>query len=277
LELKMRKTKLFILIILLLAITTGCTKATIKYEIDKKYNVSLNYHVNIDLVDLDQELKNGINNLARVTVKYYQEMGFIANTTFNDDNIELDLTLTKANNNYEEAFQTLNELLTNPDISFLLSVDQANKVETFDSSFSLDLKTDLSKIISATGIDNLPLSLKTAIDTELAASEVSLEFILPYSTVIEKSESITVVNDNDQTYLKMAINLDEPSEFNIVTRMSLDNGKMLPVDIDTSIIETQKRIDLYHTLYYVGLAFTSAAVISFVILIVHKKAKKTSD
>ena len=273
----MCKTKLFILIILLLAITTGCTKATIKYEIDKKYNVSLNYHVNIDLVDLDQELKNGINNLARVTVKYYQEMGFIANTTFNDDNIELDLTLTKANNNYEEAFQTLNELLTNPDISFLLSVDQANKVETFDSSFSLDLKTDLSKIISATGIDNLPLSLKTAIDTELAASEVSLEFILPYSTVIEKSESITVVNDNDQTYLKMAINLDEPSEFNIVTRMSLDNGKMLPVDIDTSIIETQKRIDLYHTLYYVGLAFTSAAVISFVILIVHKKAKKTSD
>ena len=163
----MRKNKLFLIIMILLFITTGCGKVNIKYEIDDEYNVSLNYHVNINLVDLDQEIKDGISDLVSATIETYEKKGFIADTNINSDNIELDLTLTKANSNYEDAFQTLNELLTDPDISFLLSVDQVDKVETFESSLSLDLKTDLSKIISATGIDNLPLSLRTTIYTKI--------------------------------------------------------------------------------------------------------------
>ncbi len=249
----MKKISTCILFLLILFIFTGCTQAKIKYEIDDKFNVILQYTANIDLSDLDKELSSGINGLVRRTVKDYESRGFKSSTKYSDNAIQLDLKLVKENDSLESAYQSLKEIMIDPEISFLLSVDMSTKTEKFQSALALELETDLPLIIDSTKINDLPPTIKNSILDNLDKSKIELEFVLPTSSIVEQSDSIIVTNQDNRTIINTTVSNDTSTLFRVVTKTSLDNGKFLFKDMDQSIIESENKITLYtYTLYALG-------------------------
>jgi len=267
----MKKLSTSILVLLILFIFTGCTQAKVKYEIDDKFNVILQYTANIDLSELDNELSIGINGLVRRTVKDYVSRGFKSYTEYSDNSIQLDLRLIKENDSLEKAYQTLNEILVDPEISFLLSVDMNTKTEKFQSALILELEMDLPLIIESTRINDLPPTIKNSILDNIDKSKIELEFILPTSSIIEKSDSITVTNQDNKTIFSSEVSNESSTVFRVVTKTSLDNGKFLFKDMDQSIIESENKINLYtFALYTLGVLI----IITIVGLAIYIKKSK---
>lgn len=250
----MKKIGTFIIILLTLFMLTGCTQAKVKYEIDDTFNVILHYTATIDLSDFDKELSIGIKGLVHRAVKDYVSRGFKSNTEFSDNSIQLDLRLTKENDNLENAYQTLNEILIDTEISFFLSVDMSTKTEKFLSALVLELETDLPLIIDSTRINDLPPTIKNTILDNINTSNIELEFVLPTSTVVEKSGSISVSNSDNKTIFNSIISNDSSTIFRVVTKTSLDNGKFLSKDFENSIIESENKLNIYtYVLYILGI------------------------
>jgi len=249
----MKKIYTSILVLLILFIFTGCTQAKVKYEIDEQFNVILQYTANIDLSELDNELSIGINGLVRRTVKDYVSRGFKSYTEYSDNSIQLDLRLIKENDSLEKAYQTLNEILIDPEISFMLSFDMNTKIEKFQSALALELETDLPLIIESTRVNDLPPTIKNSILDNLSKSKIELELVFPTSSIVEQSDSIIVTNQDNKTIINTTVSNDTTTLFRVVTKTSLDNGKFLYKDMDQSITETKNRVNFYtYTIYFLG-------------------------
>lgn len=249
----MKKISTCILFLLILFIFTGCTQAKIKYEIDDKFNVILQYTANIDLSDLDKELSSGITGLVRRTVKDYESRGFKSSTKYSDNSIQLDLKLVKENDSLESAYQSLKEIMIDPEISFLLSVDMSTKTEKFQSALALELETDLPLIIDSTKVNDLPPTIKNSILDNLEKSKIELELVLPTSSIAEQSDSIIVTNLDNRTIINTTVSNDSSTLFRIVTKTSLENGRILLMNMDQSIIETENKVNFYtYTIYFLG-------------------------
>lgn len=246
----MKKMMTRIVVLLVLFVLTACTQAKVKYEIDQKFNVILHYTANIDLTEMDKELSIGVNNLVRKTVKDYESRGFKSNTEYNDNLIQLDLKLIKENDSLKNAYQTLNEIMLDPEISFLLSVDMNSKTEKYQSALVLEIETDIPLILESTRINDLPPIIKNDILDKINSSTVELEFVIPTSNIVDNSDSIIVSNLDNKTIFSSKISNDSTTIFRVVTKTSLDNGKFLLKDMDNSIIESKDKINLYKYVIY---------------------------
>lgn len=267
----MKKISTKILVLLILFVFTGCTQAKVRYEIDDKFNVVLQYTANIDLSDLDKELSTGIKGLVRRTVKDYESRGFKSSTVYSDNAIQLDLRLVKENDSLENAYQSLKEIMIDPEISFLLSVDMSTKTEKFQSALVLELETDLPLIIDSTKVNDLPPTIRNSILDNIDKSKIELELVIPTSSIVEQSDSIIVSNQDNRTIINTTVSNDTNTLFRVVTKTSLENGKIIYNDMDQSITESENRINIYTNVLYILGILIFVNIIGLVLYI--KKSK----
>ena len=264
----MKKSRLMTMILMGFLLLTGCTKAKIIYEIDSNHNVILDYQAQIDLSKADRDLRNGVTTLVEDTVAHYENMGFKTTLDITETMIEFDMILTKPNNSYQEAYETLRAIMIDPKISFLLQVDFVYQIEKYEHSLDLSFNTDFSLILDAAGFNRMPLKLREELLQQLNESELTIDVILPHSTIVNYNDEVTIWNQDQKTYIYLPIDLTDISNFAIVSRMSVDNDQTLPMDINSSIAKTHKQIETYTIITYSAIAvggISMMAMIGFLI------------
>jgi len=267
----MKKIKRLCSLLILLSILYGCMKVDINYGIDEKYKVQLVYHVQMDNTVLSREEGIRVRNMMRELVQDYEGKGFVF-AGENDEIIDFTLTLEKQANSYEEAFEYLKEMITNSEISFFLKAEVSSHSEKYEQVLDFYFETDLSQIVVASYIDDLPPSIKNTLYERMEASEVNFYLTLPTSNVVNINEGVEVTTANRKTIFKLPISWSESSIMDLTTRMSLDDGKMTPYSIDDSIENTKRQASLYNALFYVGIAGAIISMVGFAYLSMKKKS-----
>ncbi len=267
----MKKNKLIILLLLWLLLLAGCTKANIIYEIDANHNVILNYQGQIDLSSADRDLKNGVTNLIKDTVTHYENIGFETSLDITETMIEFDMILSKPTNSFQEAYETLKTVMIDPTISFLLQVDLVYHIEEYEHSLDLAFDTDLSFILNAAGFNNMPLKLREELSSQLNESELTIDVILPYSTIVDQNDEVVIRYQDQKTHIYLPIALSEKSSFAIVSRMSVDNDQVLPMDMNSSISKTNKQIQTFNMITYSAITIGGISIISLIGYLIKSK------
>lgn len=258
----MKIIKTLLLVVFIGLTLSACTEAKIKYEIDKQYNVNLHYTATIDLSNVDNETRRGVLELCQTIEEEYMNIGFISNSEFDKSMIKIDLLLTKKNSNLEEAYSTLHELLINPDISYMLYSDITSSNEKYQSAYNIEFETDLPAILDSTGMNDLPPTIKNPLIEQINASNIMIELVLPYSTIVEMSESMNHSNTDTESILSMKINNDSPTNFKVMGKISLSNNKVIPKDMESSIQSTINNLNLFNYLIVGGGALSVISIIS---------------
>jgi len=272
----MKKMKKIVSLIFLLVALCGCLKVDVNYSIDEKYNVKLVYDIQMDIdrETIDSDTEKDIKKIFRDISKEYEKQGFIVSGELNEA-INFTLTLEKKASNYEEAYAILQDMVLDSNISFFLVADISTEVEAYEQVYNFYFETDLSRIVKATQLHELPPSIRNQLYEGMEASEISLSLSLPKINIVEMSDGIEVIESKKETKFKMPIDWEEPSIMKLVLRMSLDNNKMLPYSIDESIQKTNDQINLYNALFFGGIggAGITLGVLAY-ITIKNKKEKQ---
>jgi hypothetical protein len=267
----MKKIKRLCSLLILLSVLYGCMKVDINYSIDEKYKVKLVYHVQMDYTVFSGEEGLRVRNMMRELVRDYEGKGFVF-AGKNDETIDFTLTLEKQADSYEEAFKYLKEMITNPEISFFLKAEVSSHSEKYEQVIDFYFETNLSQIVTASNIDDLPPSIKNTLFERMKSSEVNFYLTLPTSNVVNVNEAVEVTTANRKTIFKLPISWDESSVMDLTIRMSLDDGKMTPYSIDDSIENTKRQASLYNVLFYVGIAGGIISMGGFAYLSMKKKS-----
>lgn len=260
----MKTLKTLLTLLIVVFSLSACTDAKIKYEIDQKNTVSLHYTANIDLTNLDVETRNGLVDLCKKMEEEYKTIGFVSKSEFSKSFIVMDMRLDKKTSNLDEAYSTLKDLMINPDISFLLSTDISTITETYQSAYQIELETNLPAILHSTGMNDLPPTIKNPLIEKLNLSNVTLELVLPLSTIVSMSDDITHLDVENKTILSQKIKTDDSTVFNVIGKISLENGKIIPIDMESNIQNTDDKLNLSKNLIYVGLVLSILSILGLV-------------
>ncbi|MEA5018112.1 MAG: hypothetical protein VB009_05285 [Erysipelotrichaceae bacterium] len=265
----MKKKKIFLIVMFLMLSTFGCAKAKITYKIDDKFNTSITYYVIVDKNILPEQQHVSVHTIITTTSSAYEKKGFVIEHYQNDnDKIELKMSLTKANQSLDEAYQTLEELMIDPSITFLTSVDQDYKVLEYDSTLKLEVQTDIPLILEGSGFIKLPKMTQDEVLSSINESDLQIEFILPSSTIINRNEQTMIKQDKGQTIISTPILIDQKTILNVQLRTSLNNNKPLNLTITDSIDKSNTAQTTYQIM---GYASGALAILTLVLIIRQKR------
>ena len=266
--------KKIISVIVLLIILCGCMKAEINYSIDEKHTVKVTYHIEIDEEKIDMALRGDVNTLIKNTAKKYENKGFAV--TSKEEELNYTFTLEKKTGSYEEAFEILEAVITDPEISLFLVADIHSYTDEYEQVLAFYFETDLGRMLESTGTNTLPPIIRKDITDGLNESTVNLTVTLPQANVVDVSKEVIVENKNKKTTFTLPLNWEGPSILSFTTRMSLDDNKVTPYTMEDSIKNTQNQIGLYQVLLYGGVGAGLASGAGLVYSIMNKKKKTES-
>jgi len=259
----------------LLVALCGCMKAEINYSIDEKHTVKVTYHIEIDEEKFDNSIRSDVKALIESTAKKYENEGFAV--TRKEDEINYTFTLEKKAGSYEEAFEILEKIITDPKISFFLVADIHSYIEEYEQILDFYFETDLGRMLESTGTNTLPPTIRKDINEGLNESTVNLTVTLPHANVVDINKEAIVENKNKKTTITLPLNWEGPSILDFTVRMSLDNNKITPYTMEDSIKNTKNQIELYQVLLCGGVGVGLASGVGLVYSVMNKKKKKESE
>ncbi|MDD3924022.1 MAG: hypothetical protein PHP11_02855 [Erysipelotrichaceae bacterium] len=270
----LNKQKTMILAIMILMILLhGCTTASITYQIKEDHTVKLEYKADVDISHASSDLKKGLSALCENTIQHYQTLGFETDYRITDDQILISMILKQDNPDYKSAYENLKTIMDDPKLTFLIASDLSYLITENQHAITADMVLDLDKMLDAFGLYQLPSMIKDDLLSSLKQSELTINLILPATTIVDKNENITVSTNNNGTMMSQRIKLDEPTEFFIKGYILYDNDKAIQLDYDDMIQKTKSSITILKFSQY-GLVLIT---ISTLILVIHKHNKEVKS
>ncbi len=259
--------RLMIVFLMLLLLLTGCAKLDINVGIKEDHTAFLNYYVELDTTSMSEVEQKQLPTVLNKLIIAYEKYGFKSQADFTGDIYKFSLKNEKKFNNYKDAYRHLKDMLINADFTFLTEVDMDSYVTDYEQGFSLKVKTDFAKIFQTSSLVEMPKYLSKRIYEGYEQSQVNFIFELPKSETVEHSENIEVVQNKTTTVYTGNVSLEQETEFLVVARMGVANGKVSAKSIDERIVSFDK-----NQLIYLGGAVVSlVACILFLVFWLKKR------
>ena len=217
----MKKSVLCIIIVaLMMFMLSGCIEIDISTGIDADFTSYLSYHLAMDISGFDTQyqdiLKRAFN---RIGWHYQEELGFNVQLLIDDDPITLTMTQRIENDSFEQAFASLEAMLTNEDITVFMQVDMVYQSFERQNRYLFSALTDIPQIMKLSNAEELPppllLQLEEAIDT--GKGNITLSF--PVSEVDKSTHRANV--QNNQTTMVVPLSFTGQTEFEITGILNL--------------------------------------------------------
>lgn len=273
----MKKIFLLLTAVLICVVFCGCADFYADFGIDEDCSAYMEYHIKMDLSDVDSEhAQSIIDGLNYFCDCYENNFGFKAKRKFADLTKErsaaVDLTYKVECETREEAFEELKKMLTDPKLTPFVSVEMAADKAEFEEGYSFTAETDLSKILATSGYESFPKDLKEMIAAGIEEAKGSFKITLPATTIVE-SVGNTELDGNFCTE-EIPLSLKEPMKVNLKTRLSLEDGLPAAVSTDESIKQLQSKIALFRG---IAIGFSVFALAAATLIIVFKKRQTPCD
>ena len=257
----MKHKKLLILLIMIMLLAfTGCAKVDIETGVDQRCNAFLTYVIDVDLTSINSDqVLSTMSTLDDMMDHYKNELGFEvsqSNTDVASGTCRYEMTKTIPNDNYEDAFNTLQKMLTDESITPFMQVDMTSKATKYQQLYSFTGELDFETIYKTTNIESFPKDLQDSIRQSFEAGEGTVTIFLP------DVESKTVpFSFNQKTTLSSS------------TRLSTDGDEVIHKSMENILQDFQ--ISTYSWIIMGGLGFI--AIIIGIVLNLRKPKYKNED
>jgi len=194
----MKKSKILLALpaVLLLLLLSGCIRFDVDLGIDEDLTAYLSYRITLDIDDSDLQYENQLKRALNQIGWYYQEeLGFTVGLNTDDTPYELTMTRQIPNSSFEQAFRSLEDMLTNEDMTIFMQVDMATQYFSRQERYVLSALTDIPQIIRLSNAEDLTPALKERFDAGLEAGKGNITVVLPASETVSSSHA-TSLQDN---------------------------------------------------------------------------------
>ena len=186
-----------LLILLSLFLLSGCISIEIEAGIDEHFSSFLTYHIELDVREVDERYYNALRRaLNEIGWSYQEDHQFTVN--FHTDSMPYILTMTRRieNNNLEQAYNSLNALLTNENITPFMTVDMAFERSERQNRYIFEAMTDIPQIMSLSNAEELTPELQQQLEDAIATGEGSVTITLPVSELASSSHPAVIQNNH---------------------------------------------------------------------------------
>jgi len=185
-----------LLIISLTFLLSGCIKVDINTGIDEHFTAFLTYHIEMELDKVDARYREILKNaLNRIGWYYQEELDFGVQFDVENNPVVLIMTKRIENSSFEQAFGSLEDLLTNEEITPFMMVDMALDSSERQKRYIFNAETDISQILRLSNYEELSPSLQELLKNAIENGEGNITLTLPNSEVFSHSNEINIVNN----------------------------------------------------------------------------------
>jgi len=239
----MKKNAVIILIVSMTVLLSGCIKFDIDTGIDADFNAYLSYHIEMDVSELDLHYQSVLRNALNEIGWYYQEeLGFIVELKTESDPYMLKMTKRVANDSIEQAYVSLEQILTNEDITAFTKVDMALYNSDRQSRYIFNAEADIPQVIRISNAEELPPALQLNLGDAMEAGEGSITLSLPASELISASHQVNVQNNQAVMVVPLSFAGQTAFELTGVINMLRDGTPGGPIDEILQELTTYRNI-----------------------------------
>ena len=238
----MRKLQLYICLpmLSLIVLLSACTKIEISTGIDADFTAFLSYHIEIDVIDVDSRYHNALRRALNEIGWYYQEeLDFVAELNIETAPYTLTMTRRLHNNNLEQAFRSLEFLLTNENITPFMMVDIAFQNSERQSRYILNASTDIPHIISLSNAEEMSPALQEQLDKAIETGEGTISLTIPVSELVSSTHQTNI--QNDQVVMVAPLSFTDRTELELTGTVNLLRDGTIGGSIN-EIIQEQFRL-----------------------------------
>lgn len=272
----MKKMKCLLVVLLLLAAMIGCGHIKMDMGVDESKNAFLRYEITCDLAGLDAAQKTrAIETLTNLNTHYALNGFTLQSANLGTDETIITIAFEKKRtcNSYAEAFDALQEMLLDANISPFLQLDMQKYIGEYEMAFSFFAETDISQILSTAHTEQYPPDLRTEIEASVQGVTGEICLTLPATEAVEGD--FVLLSEASLAQTTVPISLIAPTQIELSTRLSVENG-MLTGDIQDSLLRL--RADRHRDSIILGVAafLLLLCILLFILILLKWKKRKLS-
>jgi len=265
-----RKKIVFILpIIFLTVFLSGCIQINISTGVDADFNAFLIYRIEMDVSEVDSRyqviLKNTLN---RIGWHYQEELGFAVELGIETDDCLLVMTKRIANNNFEQAYRSLENILTNEELTPFMLVDMGIESGERQSRYIFSAAADIPQIMKLSNIEELPSTLLPLFNEALKTGSGTISVTFPVSELVDSSHQVSYFYN--MATMNVPLDYTGRTDFELSAILNINNDGTIGGTLDDIIQEQTK---LRNTIFLAAGAFI---VILLIVLLAGVLRRKRS-
>jgi hypothetical protein len=150
---------------------------------------------------------------------YQEELDFVAELNIETAPYTLTMTRRLQNNNFEQAFRSLEFLLTNESITPFMMVDMAFQSSEQQSRYILNASTDIPHIMSLSNAEELSPALQEQLEKAIETGEGSISLTMPVSEPVSSTHQVNI--HNNQAVMVVPLSYTDQTGFELTGVVNL--------------------------------------------------------
>ena len=216
-----KKHKILLLLptVLLLVLLSGCIHVDVGLGIDEDFTAFLSYQITLDIDEADVQYQNELKHaLNQIGWHYQEELGFTVGLDIDDPPYMLTMTKQIPNSSFEQAFSSLEDMLTNEDMTIFMQVDMATQGFTRQHRYILSALTDIPQIMRLSNAEDLTPYMKERLEEGLEAGKGTITITLPASELISSSHTASI--QNNQIVMSLPLEFTGQTGFELAAKIN---------------------------------------------------------
>jgi len=220
---KKRIACLIILFASAVFVLTGCTKVDISIGIDESFTAYVSYRIEMDVGVVDTRYQSILENaLHKLAWHYQEELGFSVLLELDSDPCVLTMTRRVTNSSFEQAFASLEGMLTNEAMTPFMMVDMAAQASERQNRYSVVAMADIAHILRLSNAEELPPALFEEFAEAVGAGSGSITLTLPASEVVKSSHDVSLRSNQAKMSAPLSFSEQTNIEFAALINMLRD-------------------------------------------------------
>lgn len=263
--------KLWLILIILALLLTGCAETTISCGVDAEMNAYLDLEHRCDWSDVDENERRSLRNGFKALVDHYEDKpGFTVEEEYTDTGCSLKATKVCPAESYAEAFAALETMLNDTAVTPFVEVHTEQRQQEGIEGYAMALTLDAGSFLDRLDIEHFPGDLQQYFRQSIESSTVTVKVALPASELVYGPEG--AVCADGMARAETAADLSGQTTISLATLALIRDGQVVeepqtPMEARILRLERETRI-LTGALCGVGLL-----LLIFVILLLYHSRK----
>jgi hypothetical protein len=218
-----KKYFIILLPILFLFLLCGCVEFDVELGIDENNTAFLTYHVDIDVDSFDNRQQSFLLfALQQVAFHYHSELGFYVTTRYDENPYGFTATKRVENDSFEQAFRSLESMLTDEDMSIFMQVDMDFHSSQRQVGYVFGAVADIGHILRSSSIDELPPSVLLQLIESYESGSGAVSISLPADELVSFSPDASLLNG--LVSMSVPLDFENETDFNLAAKLNLSGS-----------------------------------------------------
>jgi len=211
---------LFIIpLILLMFLLSGCIQIDIDTGIYTNFTAYLSYTITLDVSEddlLDQSMF--LIALNRIGLHYQDNLGFTVGLNTEEPPYTMTMTRRVENENLEQAFDSLRDMLTDEDMTLFMQVEIAAQSFERQDRFMFFAMADIPQIMRLSNAEELPLEVLQELEEAIETGSGTITLSLPARELISHSHQARI--ESNRAVMEVPIDFSGQTAFELSAKRS---------------------------------------------------------